>query len=85
MVHPFVADGVHITLGSEGHRIPDVLGPLVNHRALLPVERHPVSVGLHEVLVNFRTDLLKEESEVSENRKIPQNGMSGLEDILNSK
>ena len=85
VVHPLVADLVHVALGSEGHGVLLVLGPLVNNRALLPIEGNPAGVRLHEVLMDFRADLLEEEPEVSENRKIPEDGMSGLEDIVNSQ
>ena len=78
VIHPFVACRINVTYGSEWDRVPDILGTLVNHTPLLPVERGAAGIGLDEILTNFWTDELQEITHMTNHRKIPQYRMTGL-------
>ena len=80
--HPGVAVRVHVQFGSEWLLVAHVLGPLVDERADVPVERPPVGVVLHEVLVEFGTHVLEEEPQVARQGKVPQDAVPLLEEVV---
>ena len=82
VVHPFVADLVHVFLGAERQGVAFALGALIDERTLLAVERHAVGVVLDEVLVDFRADEFQEIAAVADDGKVAQHRVFGLEIIV---
>ena len=82
VVHPFVADLVHVFFGAERQGVAFALGALIDERALLSVERHAVGVVLDEVLVDFRADEFQEIAAVADDGKVAQHRVFRLEIIV---
>ncbi len=81
MIDPFVADPIVVVLRAEGYGLQLLLGPLIYERTLLSVERPSISIGLDEVLVDLRADVLEKVAEVPDNGEIPTDGMFSLKEI----
>ena len=82
VVQPAVAGVVHVVLGAERLLVPDALGPLVDHRPGVPVERAAVGVVLHEVLVELRAHPLEQEPHPARDRVVAQDAVPQLEVVV---
>ena len=82
VVHPAVAGVVHVVLGAERLLVADALGPLVDHRPGVAVERAAVGVVLHEVLVQLRAHPLEQEPHPARDRIVAQDAVPQLEVVV---
>ena len=78
VVHPFVADLVHVFFGAERQGVAFAFGALIDERPLFAVERHAVGVALDEVLVYFGPNEFQKIAAVADDGKVAQDRVAGL-------
>ena len=83
VAEPLVSGGVYVELGAIGLLAVCVLGPLIDQAAVSAVERPPLGVLFHEVLLDLRTELFADPSEPAEQRIVAPHGVANLEQIDN--
>src|SRR5699024_9081769 len=76
---------VHIEFCSKGMHFVLQFCPGVNIGAMVAVNRFSVGTVLNKVLVYFGTDQFQQVAHVPQQRKIAQNGMLFLKNIVNSE
>lgn len=79
MINPFIAGQVDIFAGAERLPALDVLGALIDERALRARERYRLVVALEQILANLRANRLEKEAEMREQRIVAQDRVAGLE------
>jgi hypothetical protein len=72
---PGVARRVGVEFGAERLLVFDVLGALVDQRALVAVERSPVLVALDHVLMELGPEVFDHEAQVAQDRIIAKNAV----------
>src|SRR6516165_6215716 len=72
MAHPFVAVSIYVILRAERSLIEDVLGALIDDRALVPAERQAVLLILEKILAHLWPYFFQHESKMRRNRIIAQ-------------
>ena len=81
MAHPFVAVSIYVILRAERSLIEDVLGALIDDRALVPAERQAVLLILEKILAHLWPYFFQHESKMRRNRIIAQHRVSRLNEI----
>src|SRR6516165_6154846 len=81
MAHPFVAVSIYVILRAERSLIEDVLGALIDDRALVPAERQTVLLVLEKILAHLRPNFFQHESKMRRNRIIAQHRVPRLYEI----
>ena len=82
MIDPFVADIIQVLLRAEGQRIEYALGALINQGTVLAVIGPPGGIAFDKVLINFRTNLFKKVTKMTEDGIIAQDRVTVLEKVV---
>ena len=85
VVEPFVPFPVKIELCAKGRSIAYFFRPLIDHRAVNPVDGAPVGVGFDEILVKLGAKFLQHIPPPAKNRKIAHHRVAGLHHIIKAE
>ena len=85
MVQPFKSIRIHIIIRAERAFVQHAFGTLIDHGPFIARERHGVFFVLEEILPHFRAYFFEQKAHMRGNRIIAQNGMMGLEIIMQTQ
>ncbi len=84
MIDPLVVLLVKVDQGAVGPLVDDVLGTLVDQRALRARERDFLVLGFKKVLADFRPDEFEQKPQVRQDGVVATNGLPGLQHVTGS-
>src|SRR5699024_10705474 len=81
---PLITRVVDLLLGAKGYFVVFLFGSLINQRAIDSGKGDGLSIAFDNILANFRTDKLKEKTQIANNGVVSADGMPCLAEGRNT-
>jgi hypothetical protein len=85
MVQSFVLILIDVIHRAEGPLVQLLFRPLIDHCAAIAGKGRTILYALKKILPQFRADLLEEKPQMGEDGVIAQDGVAGLQDIMQAE
>jgi len=85
VMHPFIAVGVNLFLGSERAFVEHHLGALIDDGAPVAAERLAILLALEKILPHLGPDFFQQKTDMRRDRIVAQHRMALLQQVVNAE